>query len=151
MNGRSPKPWALSTLQICFPLNSFFPTARKLPKCLLGPEDEVQELSPNMGAARMSAAPPYPATALPHIFKLATPESFPSLVATPGIGERPQTAFGVRPEFLGWAAEAGRWGGLSPLRASSERQVHSHTHCPASVRAATLPAVRSNGEEGGHH
>lgn len=87
----------------------------------------------------MSAAPAYPATALPHIFKLATPESFPSLVATPRIGERPQTAFEVRPEFLGWAAEAGRWGGLSPLRASSGRQVNSHTHCPASVRASDTP------------
>ena len=88
----------------------------------------------------MSATPPYPATALPHIFKLAAPESFPTLAATPGTEQRPQTALGVRLEFLGWTAEPGRWGGPSPLRASSGRQVHSHTQCPAPVRASDTPS-----------
>lgn len=134
----SPKPWTLSTIQVCFPLNSFFPTAGKLPvsPVNLGTYDKVQELSSNMGAATVRCCLPRhsPSPYLPagHGRTFPMPGSNSQDWGEPS----PQAAFGVGPEFLGWAAEAGRWGGLSPRLASSGRQAHSHTHCPAPVPAS---------------
>lgn len=107
--------------------------APKVSPINLGRWTRVQELSSNMGTARMRISP-FSVTFPPHIFKRFTQKPVLSLVATPGAGgvPSPASSSGVGPESAGWAAEAGRWGGLAPRMASPGRQAHPHTHCPAS-------------------
>lgn len=96
----------------------------------------------------MSAAPPYPATALPHIFKLATPESFPSLVATPGLGSAHRLLLKSGPSS--WDGQQRPAGGVGfHLCGPPQGGKSIPTHCPASVRASDTPRSALNGEERG--
>ena len=93
-------------------------------------------------------AAPFPATVLPHIFKPATAEPFPSRVATPGTGEhllhrlplewgqsswdgRQKPAGGVG-LHLGWPPQGGK---PIPTPAAQLQSL-----------PATLPAARTNGD-----
>lgn len=81
-----------------------------------------------------------PVTFPPHIFKSTT-----WTCPVSGSGSRDwaapsaQSGFGVEPALPAWAAEAGRWGGVSPPLAFSGRQAHPHTHCSAPAPASDAP------------
>lgn len=114
----------------------------------LGLSDEVQELSSNMGAARMCAAP-FPATVPPQILKPGTAERFLSLQKQlPGLGSAYSTDClwsGARvPGMGGRARQVGfhlRWPSLGG------KPIPTPTTHRMSL-PATLPAARSNRE---HH